>query len=186
MASYVSFGLNAVKMKVGRGDVKSEEARIAAARKAIGPDVLLMLDANNAWSDVPTALRYMARFAPYDPYWIEEPFSPDQIENHAKLAAAISTPVATGEIEAGRWRFKELLDKKQRPFCKLTPPSVVASPNFAALPRWPIATNHVPTLVPRLARPSGGSLAQRSVRRIFSRWQGIQLLRNHRPAVGAA
>lgn len=112
MASYVSFGLNAVKMKVGRGDVKSEEARIAAARKAIGPDVLLMLDANNAWSDVPTALRYMARFAPYDPYWIEEPFSPDQIENHAKLAAAISTPVATGEIEAGRWRFKELLDKK--------------------------------------------------------------------------
>jgi L-alanine-DL-glutamate epimerase-like enolase superfamily enzyme len=112
MASYVALDLNAVKMKVGRGDVKSEEARIAAARKAIGPDVLLMLDANNAWSDVPTALRYMACFAPYDPYWIEEPFSPDQIENHAKLAAAISTPVATGEIEAGRWRFKELLDKK--------------------------------------------------------------------------
>jgi L-alanine-DL-glutamate epimerase-like enolase superfamily enzyme len=52
------------------------------------------------------------RFAPYDPYWIEEPFSPDQIDNHAKLAAAISIPVATGEIEAGRWRFKELLDKQ--------------------------------------------------------------------------
>ena len=112
MASYVALGLSAVKMKVGRGDLKSEEARIAAARKAIGPDVLLMLDANNAWSDVPTALRYMARFAPYDPYWIEEPFSPDQIDNHAKLAAAISTPVATGEIEAGRWRCKELLDKQ--------------------------------------------------------------------------
>jgi L-alanine-DL-glutamate epimerase-like enolase superfamily enzyme len=112
MASYVALGLNAVKMKVGRGDLKSEEARISAARKAIGPDVLLMLDANNAWFDVPTALRYMERFAPYDPYWIEEPFSPDQIDNHAKLAAAISIPVATGEIEAGRWRFKELLDKQ--------------------------------------------------------------------------
>jgi L-alanine-DL-glutamate epimerase-like enolase superfamily enzyme len=112
MASYVALGLKAVKMKVGRGDLRSEEARIAAARKAIGPDVLLMLDANNAWSDVPTALRYMERFKPYDPYWIEEPFSPDQIENHAKLAAAISIPVATGEIEAGRWRFKELLDKQ--------------------------------------------------------------------------
>jgi L-alanine-DL-glutamate epimerase-like enolase superfamily enzyme len=61
---------------------------------------------------VPTALRYMERFAPYDPYWIEEPFSPDQIDNHAKLAAAIAIPVATGEIEAGRWRFKELLDKQ--------------------------------------------------------------------------
>jgi L-alanine-DL-glutamate epimerase-like enolase superfamily enzyme len=112
MASYVALGLNAVKMKVGRGDVKSEEARIAAARNAIGPDVLLMLDANNAWSDVPTALRYMDHYAPYDPYWIEEPFSPDQIDNHAKLAAVISIPVATGEIEAGRWRFKELLDKQ--------------------------------------------------------------------------
>jgi L-alanine-DL-glutamate epimerase-like enolase superfamily enzyme len=112
MASYVALGLNAVKMKVGRGDLPSEEARIEAARKAIGPDVLLMLDANNAWSDVPTALRYAERFAPYDPYWIEEPFSPDQIDNHAKLAALISIPIATGEIEAGRWRFKELLDKQ--------------------------------------------------------------------------
>jgi L-alanine-DL-glutamate epimerase-like enolase superfamily enzyme len=112
MASYVALGLNAVKMKVGRGDLRSEEVRIEAARKAIGPDVLLMLDANNAWSDVPTALRYAERFAPYDPYWIEEPFSPDQIDNHAKLAALISIPVATGEIEAGRWRFKELLDKQ--------------------------------------------------------------------------
>jgi L-alanine-DL-glutamate epimerase-like enolase superfamily enzyme len=111
MASYVALGLGAVKMKVGRGDLKSEEARVAAARAAIGPDVLLMLDANNAWSDVPTALRYMERFTPYDPYWIEEPFSPDQIDNHAKLAAVIVTPIATGEIEAGRWRFKELLDK---------------------------------------------------------------------------
>jgi L-alanine-DL-glutamate epimerase-like enolase superfamily enzyme len=112
MVSYVALGLSAVKMKVGRGDLRSEEARIAAARKAIGPEVLLMLDANNAWSDVPTALRFIERFAPYNPYWIEEPFSPDQIDNHAKLAAAISIPVATGEIEAGRWRFKELLDKQ--------------------------------------------------------------------------
>jgi L-alanine-DL-glutamate epimerase-like enolase superfamily enzyme len=112
MASYVALGLKAVKMKVGRDDPNTEEARIAAARKAIGPDILLMLDANNAWADVPTALRYMERYAPYDPYWIEEPFSPDQIDNHAKLAAAIHIPVATGEIEAGRWRFKELLDKQ--------------------------------------------------------------------------
>src|SRR6202522_954958 len=73
MASYVALGLNAVKMKVGRGDLRSEEARIEETRKAIGPDVLLMLDANKAWSDVPTARRYAERFAPYDPYWIEKP-----------------------------------------------------------------------------------------------------------------
>ena len=71
-----------------------------------------MLDANNAWSDLPTALRYMERYEPYDPYWIEEPFSPDDIDNHARLAERTRVPVATGEIEAGRWRFKDLLDKQ--------------------------------------------------------------------------
>lgn len=47
----------------------------------------------------------------YRPYWIEEPFSPDEIDNHAKLAARIGFIVATGEIEAGRWRHQELLQK---------------------------------------------------------------------------
>jgi L-alanine-DL-glutamate epimerase-like enolase superfamily enzyme len=71
-----------------------------------------MLDANNAWADLPTALGYCKRFEKYDPYWIEEPFSPDDIDNHSKLAARTSIVVATGEIEVGRWRFKELLDKR--------------------------------------------------------------------------
>lgn len=111
MAGYVEAGFSAVKMKVGRLDPAGERERIAAAREAIGDDVLLMLDANNAWSDLETALRYMRVYEDYDPYWIEEPFSPDDIDNHARLAQRTSIPVATGEIEAGRWRFKELLDK---------------------------------------------------------------------------
>jgi L-alanine-DL-glutamate epimerase-like enolase superfamily enzyme len=112
MASYVALGFKAVKMKVGRFGLKEEEARIRAAREAIGDDVLLMLDANNAWSDLPTALGYMQRFEPYRPYWIEEPFSPDDIENHAQLAKRTPVAVATGEIEAGRWRHQELLEKR--------------------------------------------------------------------------
>lgn len=110
MASYAAMGFKAVKMKVGRlSDPDAEEARIKAARKAIGPNVLLMLDANNAWSDLPTALRFMKRYEPYDPYWIEEPFGPDDIENHARLAERTKVIVATGEIEVGRWRFLDLL-----------------------------------------------------------------------------
>lgn len=111
LASYVDMGFSAVKMKIGRLDPREEEARIKAAREAIGPDVLLMLDANNAWRDLPTALRYMERYQPYDPYWIEEPFGPDDIDNHARLASRCPVPVATGEIEAGRWRFKDLLQR---------------------------------------------------------------------------
>jgi L-alanine-DL-glutamate epimerase-like enolase superfamily enzyme len=112
LAGYVKDGFKAVKMKTGRLSPREEEDRIRAARVAIGPDVLLMLDANNAWHDLPTALLYMNRFEAYDPYWIEEPFSPDDLDNHAKLAERTSVIVATGEIEAGRWRFKEMLDKQ--------------------------------------------------------------------------
>jgi L-alanine-DL-glutamate epimerase-like enolase superfamily enzyme len=112
LAAYVKAGFRAVKMKVGRGDARSEGERVRAAREAIGPDVLLMLDANNAWKDLTTALEHLKRYEPYDPYWIEEPFSPDDIENHAQLARRTRVMVATGEIEAGRWRFQELLEKR--------------------------------------------------------------------------
>jgi L-alanine-DL-glutamate epimerase-like enolase superfamily enzyme len=111
MTHHVAMGFKAVKMKVGRLDPQSEEERVAAARDAVGSEVLLMLDANNAWSDLPSALRFVKRIEKYDPYWIEEPFSPDDIENHARLAERTSVLVATGEIEAGRWRHKELLEK---------------------------------------------------------------------------
>ena len=111
LAAYVRDGFQAVKIKVGRFGLAEEEDRMRAARDAIGPDVLLMLDANNAWADLPTALAYCRRFEKYEPYWLEEPFSPDEIDLHAKLAGRTDIIIATGEIEAGRWRFKELLDK---------------------------------------------------------------------------
>lgn len=109
MQGFVSRGFTAVKIKVGKHDLKTEEARIAAVRERIGPDIILMLDANNAWSDLPTALRFVRMYAKYDPYFIEEPFSPDDIDNHARLAAHAPILVATGEIEVGRWRFKQLM-----------------------------------------------------------------------------
>ncbi|NWO10417.1 mandelate racemase/muconate lactonizing enzyme family protein [Chromohalobacter salexigens] len=112
MAGYVAKGFTAVKMKVGREDLAGEEARLAAVREAVGPNVQVMMDANNAWRDLPSALAFMRMAEPYDPFWIEEPFSPDDIDNHRRLGERTPVPVATGEIEAGRWRFKELLDKE--------------------------------------------------------------------------
>jgi L-alanine-DL-glutamate epimerase-like enolase superfamily enzyme len=111
MAGYVNEGFKAVKMKVGKGSLKEEQTRIASVRERIGDEVILMLDANNAWSDLPTALQFVRMYEQYNPYFIEEPFGPDDIQNHARLAATTGVPVATGEIEVGRWRFKELMDQ---------------------------------------------------------------------------
>ena len=109
--AYVERGYDAVKIKVGKLSPAGEVERLAAVREAIGPDVHLMLDVNNAWSDITTAMTYVERLEQFNLYWIEEPFSPDDIDNHARLAKLTRVTIATGEVEAGRWRFKELLDK---------------------------------------------------------------------------
>jgi L-alanine-DL-glutamate epimerase-like enolase superfamily enzyme len=111
MRAFVDQGYKAVKIKVGKLTPGQEAERVGKVRAAIGPDVHLMLDANNAWPDLATALQYMERIEPHRPYWIEEPFSPDDIDNHVRLARATRVPVATGEIEAGRWRFKDVLER---------------------------------------------------------------------------
>ncbi|MFL9912457.1 mandelate racemase/muconate lactonizing enzyme family protein [Paraburkholderia sp. RL17-337-BIB-A] len=110
MASFVAKGFKAVKMKTGRWSPLGEEARVKAAREAIGPDVELMLDCNNGWIDTVQAMQYLSRIEQYNPYFIEEPFSPDDIESHARLAKLTRIPVATAEIGYGRWYHKQLLD----------------------------------------------------------------------------
>ena len=120
MRRYMDMGLRAVKMKVGRASTGEDVKRIRAAREAIGPDVPLFLDANNAWADSVSAIR---SFEESDPGWIEEPLMPDDYEGHAAIAAAVRTPVATGEIHATRWDFLELV--RQRSASVLQPDAAV-------------------------------------------------------------
>lgn len=112
VAGYVDMGFRAVKIKVGRLPINEDAKRIEMARRAIGPDVELLLDANNAWDDLPTAQRAIRKWEDWEPGWIEEPFMPDEFDLHAGLASSVNTPVATGEIENGHWGFKLILDKK--------------------------------------------------------------------------
>jgi L-alanine-DL-glutamate epimerase-like enolase superfamily enzyme len=108
-AGYIAMGFDAVKIKVGRLGLEEEKERVGAVREAIG-DAALMLDCNNGWRDLETALRYMSVFEQYSPYWIEEPFLPDDLASHARLAEQTLVPVATGEIESGRWRFQQIIE----------------------------------------------------------------------------
>jgi L-alanine-DL-glutamate epimerase-like enolase superfamily enzyme len=110
MGRYVDRGFTEFKIKVGGASLQLDTERVRVARETIGRSAKLALDANNAYNDVPTALRAAHAFAPYDIWWFEEPTMPDSLPNSAKIAAAAPMPVATGEIEATRWGFRDIID----------------------------------------------------------------------------
>jgi len=112
VAGWRKAGYRDAKIKVGRGSVREDAARVAAARKALGPDGRLFLDANNAWADVASALAFCEAVEEHGIGWIEEPFMPDNIRGHAELAQRTSIPVATGEIHQTRWDFQAILEQR--------------------------------------------------------------------------
>ncbi len=111
MVSYVEEGYEAIKMKVGRLSIEKDAERVKAVRKAIGGEVALMVDANNAYNAY-QAIKFARAVEKYNPYWFEEPVRPDDIEGSAEVASAIDTPVASGENEFTRWGFRDLFEKR--------------------------------------------------------------------------
>ncbi|MCX4849047.1 L-fuconate dehydratase [Streptomyces sp. NBC_00893] len=103
----VADGFTQIKLKVG-GSLSDDIRRLALAREAVGPDIRIAVDANQRW-DVSDAVEWMTALAPYDPHWIEEPTSPDDILGHAAVRAGQPVKVATGEHVANRVVFKQLL-----------------------------------------------------------------------------
>jgi L-fuconate dehydratase len=104
----VADGFTQIKLKVG-GNVEADARRLALAREAVGPDVRIAVDANQRWS-VAQAVSAIKALAPYDPYWVEEPTSPDEILGLAAIRQAVlPVKIATGEHVANRVVFKQLL-----------------------------------------------------------------------------
>ena len=104
----IAEGFTMLKLKVGT-DVESDVRRMRIARMAAGPDVDIAVDANQRWG-LRQAIEWMARLAPYDPYWIEEPTSPDDVLGHRTIRQAVRPiRVATGEHVQNRVIFKQLL-----------------------------------------------------------------------------
>jgi L-fuconate dehydratase len=114
----VDAGFDHIKLKVGR-DIEQDVRRVSIAREIIGPDRFLMLDANQVWN-VDEAVRAMRQLAKFDPYWIEEPTSPDDVLGHATIAREIAPiRVATGEHVQNRIVFKQLLQSDAIGFCQV-------------------------------------------------------------------
>ena len=140
-------GFEYVKLKVGK-DLKDDMRRLEIARTTLGPDIKIMIDANQVW-EVGQAIKWMKSLAEFDPYFIEEPTSPDDIIGHKKIKDAIyPIKVATGEAVQNRVIFKQLISEKaidivQVDACRMGGLNEVLAVQLMAskqgLPVWPHA-----------------------------------------------
>ncbi len=111
-------GWSHFKIKVGV-DIEDDIRRARIIREEIGPDRKLMMDANQVW-DVGEAITHMQRLASFNPWWIEEPTSPDDVLGHAAIARAVAPiGVAAGEHVQNRIIFKQLLQAGAIKFCQI-------------------------------------------------------------------
>jgi L-talarate/galactarate dehydratase len=104
-------GIGGIKIKVGQPDLKEDLRRLAAVRDHFGDEVPLMVDANQQW-DRPTALRFGRAVEDLGLVWIEEPLDAYDAEGHAQLAAALDTPIATGEMLASVAEHVRLIEAR--------------------------------------------------------------------------
>ena len=111
-------GWSHFKIKVG-ANIEDDMRRSELVRAEIGPDRKLMMDANQCW-DVHDAIDNMSRLERFDPWWIEEPTSPDDVLGHAAIAKAIAPiGVATGEQCQNRVLFKQFMQADAIRFCQI-------------------------------------------------------------------
>ena len=114
----ISEGWNHIKMKVG-ADIHEDVRRAGIIREEIGYDRVLMVDANQTW-DVNEAIENMQWLMPFNPYWIEEPTSPDDVLGHLAIAQAVApVKVATGEHCQNRVMFKQFMTSGALSICQL-------------------------------------------------------------------
>ena len=114
-------GLPAVKIKVGLPELSDDVRRVAAVREVIGPDVLLMVDANQLW-DLPGALRAVDALRPYGLHWVEEPLPAADVTAYARLRESAGVPIALGENTYTTYEFRDLLTAGA---CDIVQPNVV-------------------------------------------------------------
>ncbi len=103
----VSQGFKIIKLKVG-ANLQDDIRRMRLAREACGPDIGIAIDANQRW-DVSQAIEWITALAPFDPCWVEEPTSPDDVLGHAAIRRAVApVRISTGEHTQNRVLFKQL------------------------------------------------------------------------------
>jgi len=108
VAGYAAAGITAIKIKLGLLPVDQDRARIELIRSTVGPDVMLMADANHAYNAA-TALRIGRTMDEHGFLWFEEPVPPEDHDGYRLLRAKLDTPIAGGECEFGRFGFRDFI-----------------------------------------------------------------------------
>ena len=104
-------GFKAVKVKVGSPTLEEDIQRLETIRAEIGPDITIMVDANQTLT-VYEALRRGQVFQEMGVFWLEEPLPAHNYDDYAELAQGLAMPIATGENLYGKEEFKELLVRR--------------------------------------------------------------------------
>src|SRR5512136_44964 len=100
-------------------DVADDVRRAGIIRKEISYDMKLMMDGNQKWN-VEEAIDWIGHLAPFQPWWMEEPTSPDDILGHKRIAEAIRPiKVATGEHCQNRVMFKQFITSGALDICQI-------------------------------------------------------------------
>ena len=111
MEENVARGARAVKIKVGGLSINADVERVRVCRETIGPDVRLMVDANNAYRHY-QAIEFARKAERYDLFWFEEPVEPDDYRGSREVTRATGVPIAAGENEYTRYGFRDLIEHR--------------------------------------------------------------------------
>ncbi len=108
---YVEAGFRGMKTKVGGLPMDEDVKRVAALRETIGPDIKLMVDANQAYNAT-SAIRIGSRLADLDILWFEEPVNAQDIEGYLQVKSALPMAIAGGENLRTRYEFSHFLSRR--------------------------------------------------------------------------
>jgi L-alanine-DL-glutamate epimerase-like enolase superfamily enzyme len=153
---WVAAGHRAVKVKVGKPDIREDAERLAAVRSVLGPDRKLMIDANQRW-DLPTAFRALEVLAEYGLEWLEEPLRADDLWAYRRLRKHSHVPIALGENLHTIYRFRDFIDAEA---VDIIQPNIIRVGGITPFRRIvELARTHSIRVMPHLLPELSGQLA---------------------------
>ncbi|MDP9888819.1 mandelate racemase/muconate lactonizing enzyme family protein [Pseudarthrobacter enclensis] len=153
---WVAAGHQAVKIKVGKPDLREDYERVQAVRSVLGPHRRLMIDANQRW-DLPTTFRALDVLAEFGLEWLEEPIRADDLWAYRRLRKHSPVPIALGENLHTIYRFRDFIEAEA---VDIIQPNIIRVGGITPFRRIvELARTHSIKVMPHLLPELSGQLA---------------------------